>query len=188
MILVDGGSVDDTVEAARRLLPDIRVVTQNRRGKGNALASGFAAVTGDIIVMFDADGSADPTEIPRVRRGPGRRARTSPRAPGSGRGGGSADITPVRRARQPVPQHAGERLVPDPVHRPLLRLQRVLGRPDPAARPARPELVAPAGAAMLWGDGFEIETLINCRFARAGLRIAEVPSFEQRAASTARAT
>jgi hypothetical protein len=28
-------------------------------------------------------------------------------------------------------------------------------------------------------DGFEVETLINIRIARAGLRIAEVPSFER---------
>jgi hypothetical protein len=31
---------------------------------------------------------------------------------------------------------------------------------------------------MLWGDGFEVETLINVRIAKAGLRVAEVPSFE----------
>src|SRR5437588_8182347 len=32
--------------------------------KGDALRAGFAACTGDIIVMLDADGSADPKEIP----------------------------------------------------------------------------------------------------------------------------
>ena len=64
LVLVDGGSTDDTVAVARRLRPDIRVVRQNRRGKGNALACGFAAATGDIIVMIDADGSTDPLEIP----------------------------------------------------------------------------------------------------------------------------
>ena len=31
---------------------------------------------------------------------------------------------------------------------------------------------------MLWGDGFEVETLINVRIAKAGLTVAEVPSFE----------
>src|SRR5262249_31006419 len=31
----------------------------------------------------------------------------------------------------------------------------------------------------LWGDGFEIETLINIRIAAAGLNVAEVPSFER---------
>ena len=32
---------------------------------------------------------------------------------------------------------------------------------------------------MLWGDGFEIETVINCRFAAARLAITEVPSVEK---------
>ena len=31
---------------------------------------------------------------------------------------------------------------------------------------------------MSWGDGFEVETLINVRIAKAHLRVAEVPSFE----------
>jgi len=33
---------------------------------------------------------------------------------------------------------------------------------------------------MLWGDGFEIETVLNCRVAAAGLKIVEVPSVERR--------
>ena len=32
---------------------------------------------------------------------------------------------------------------------------------------------------MHWGDGFEIETILNVRAAKAGLRIVEVPSVEQ---------
>ena len=32
---------------------------------------------------------------------------------------------------------------------------------------------------MRWGDGFEIETIINTRVARAALTVAEVASFEQ---------
>jgi glycosyltransferase involved in cell wall biosynthesis len=63
VILVDGRSTDGTVAVARALRPDIVVVSQTRRGKGNAVACGFAAVTGDIVVMLDADGSADPGEI-----------------------------------------------------------------------------------------------------------------------------
>ena len=38
---------------------------------------------------------------------------------------------------------------------------------------------APANGRMLWGDGFEIETVINCRFAAAGVSITEVPSVEK---------
>src|SRR3954452_4486395 len=36
VILVDGSSVDGTVAAARRALPDIITVMQTRKGKGNA--------------------------------------------------------------------------------------------------------------------------------------------------------
>src|SRR5664280_656054 len=46
VILVDGASTDDTVNEARRLRPDIIVIAQARKGKGNALACGFAAATG----------------------------------------------------------------------------------------------------------------------------------------------
>ena len=65
VIVVDGHSVDDTIAVARQLRPDVLVVQQTRTGKGNALACGFAAATGDIIAMVDADGSADPSEIPK---------------------------------------------------------------------------------------------------------------------------
>src|SRR5690348_16155964 len=37
VIVVDGRSVDGTVDVARKLRPDVRIVQQNRRGKGNAL-------------------------------------------------------------------------------------------------------------------------------------------------------
>jgi glycosyltransferase involved in cell wall biosynthesis len=50
--------------------PDVRVITQPGRGKGNALAAGFAACTGDIVVTIDADGSTDPRrDRPRFVRG-----------------------------------------------------------------------------------------------------------------------
>jgi glycosyltransferase involved in cell wall biosynthesis len=177
VILVDGGSVDGTVQAARELLPGIVTLTQVRRGKGNALAAGFARVTGDVVVMFDADGSADAEEIPRFVAA---LVDGADFAKGSrfGPGGGSADITPVRRL--------GNRFLHTWMNVSFRTrftdlcygynafwadLIPFLDLPDH-------ELVAP-GAAMLWGDGFEIETLINCRFAGAGLAITEVPSVER---------
>ena len=63
VILVDGHSTDDTIGVALRVRPDIKIIQQTRRGKGNALACGFAAITGDVVVTLDADGSADPGEI-----------------------------------------------------------------------------------------------------------------------------
>src|SRR3954453_14604781 len=60
VIVVDGRSVDGTVEVARELRLDARIVRQNRCGKGNVLACGFQVATGDVIMMLDADGPADP--------------------------------------------------------------------------------------------------------------------------------
>jgi len=64
VILVDGHSIDDTIQMARAVLPTIRVITQEGKGKGAALRAGVNAARGDIIVMLDADGSTDPAEIP----------------------------------------------------------------------------------------------------------------------------
>jgi Glycosyl transferase family 2 len=177
VIVVDGHSVDDTVATARRLRPDVRILTQTRAGKGNALACGFAAATGDIIVMVDADGSADPAEIPQFVS-----ALTSGAdfAKGSRfiRGGGSGDITRLRRI--------GNRLLSFLVnalcrteytdlcygynafwrrHVPVLGLNAGAYLPD-------------GGSTRLWGDGFEVETLINIRVAQAGLTVKEVASYE----------
>src|SRR5437016_906498 len=57
VILVDGRSTDATVAVAHRAWPGIKVIHQEGRGKGNALREGFAAATGEMIVMLDADGS-----------------------------------------------------------------------------------------------------------------------------------
>jgi glycosyltransferase involved in cell wall biosynthesis len=63
LVIVDGCSSDDTVEVAKSLFPAVRIVIEQRRGKGVAIMSGFAAASGDIIVMLDADGSMNPEEI-----------------------------------------------------------------------------------------------------------------------------
>ncbi|GCF10145.1 glycosyltransferase family 2 protein [Dictyobacter arantiisoli] len=65
VVLVDGHSTDDTIAVARELYPSIRILEQTGKGKGDAMRMGFAACTGDIIVMLDADGSAHPAEIDR---------------------------------------------------------------------------------------------------------------------------
>ena len=95
VVLVDGRSVDNTVAVARKLRPDVCVVSQTRKGKGNALACGFEAATGEVIAMVDADGSADPGEIPRFVAA---LVDGADFAKGSAvpAGGGSADITRLR--------------------------------------------------------------------------------------------
>ena len=163
LILVDGCSVDDTVAVARAIRPDVRIVTQDGRGKGNALAQGFAAATGEIIVMLDADGSTDPAEIDRfvavLKAG-------SDFAKGSrfAVGGASTDITRLRR----LGNHA------------LRGLVNVL------YRTRYTDLCY--GYNAFWSHclphldlrcyGFEVETMIAVRAARARLNVTEVASIE----------
>src|SRR4051794_6974763 len=177
IIVVDGRSVDGTVETARRMLPGVTVIHQTRRGKGNAMACGFAAATGDVIVMFDADGSADPAEIPAFVSA---LVAGADFAKGSrfAAGGGSDDITLLRRTG-----NAGLNGVANALFGTSYTdlcygfnafwadLLPVLDLPDPHAGAPDDD--------MLWGDGFEIETVLNCRVAAAGLKITEVPSVER---------
>src|SRR3989442_8996315 len=73
VIVVDNGSTDGSPEAAIRA--GARVVMERRRGYGAAYMGGFAAATGDVILMADADGSDDfsefPTVLQRLREAPG---------------------------------------------------------------------------------------------------------------------
>jgi glycosyltransferase involved in cell wall biosynthesis len=64
VLIVDGHSTDDTIRVARAAHPPVRVILQGGSGKDDALACGFAAARGEVIVTLDADGSADPAEIP----------------------------------------------------------------------------------------------------------------------------
>ncbi len=65
VLLVDGGSVDQTVDIARGLRPDARILRQPGKGKGDAVKYGVRESTGDIVVTLDADGETDPHDIGR---------------------------------------------------------------------------------------------------------------------------
>lgn len=179
VILVDGHSVDDTVAVAQRLLPGVRIVRQTRRGKGNALACGFAAATGDVIVMFDADCSADPAEIPRFVKALVNGADFA-KGSRSLAGGGSADITTIRswgnRLLNVVANLVLGTRYTDLCYGYNAFWKDILGGLDLP----EPSMTALPDAPMLWGDGFEVETVLNCRIAAAGLATVEVPSYERR--------
>ncbi|WP_113698615.1 glycosyltransferase family 2 protein [Nonomuraea lactucae] len=164
VVLVDGNSSDDTVAVARRLRPDLRVVAQTGRGKGNALIEGFAAASGDIIVMIDADGSTDGREIfsfvTTLLRGADF-AKGSRYAPG----GGSDDISLLRSL--------GNRALTG-----LTNLLYGTSYTD-LCYGYNAFWARHLDALALDCDGFEIETLMNVRAAQAGLVIAEVPSHER---------
>ena len=177
VIVVDGHSVDNTLAVARNLRPDARIVMQTRKGKGNALACGCAAATGDIIAMIDADGSTDASEIPgfvlALLDG-------ADFAKGTrfAKGGGSEDITRLRAL--------GNRLLTGLVnvlygtrYTDLCYGFNVFWQSRLPVLGFSARTVLPTDRSTCpWGDGFEIETLINIRIAAAGLAVTEVPSFE----------
>jgi glycosyltransferase involved in cell wall biosynthesis len=163
VILVDGHSTDDTIAVARMLRPDIRVVLQGGKGKGDALACGFAAARGDIIVMIDADGSTDPAEMPRFIAAlldGADFAKGSRFMPGAG----SADITPLRRLGNRALNATVNGLFGTRYTDLCYGYNAFWSRCLPAMN--------------VTCSGFEVETLINVRIAKAGLSVAEVPSFE----------
>jgi len=163
VVVVDGQSHDLTVEVARMVRPDVVVVSDRGRGKGDAMRIGIETARGDVIIMIDADGSMDPAEIERF---------LSPLAGGYDlvkgsrfmKQGGTADMTPLRKVGHAV----------------LLGLTNILYKRRwsdlcygfCAFRRHALERLA------LDADGFEIETQMVTRAARLGFRITEVPSYE----------
>lgn len=178
VILVDGNSVDDTIAAAQRVMPDIRVVHQTRKGKGNALARGFEAVTGDIVVMFDADCSADPDEIPRFVQALVDGADVA-KGTRYSLGGGSDDITIVRNMGNRGLNMLCNVILGTRYSDLCYGYNAFWADVLPEIGLLSSELPKPADGSMLWGDGFEIETVLTCRWSAAELAITEVPSHEK---------
>jgi glycosyltransferase involved in cell wall biosynthesis len=164
VIIVDGHSTDDTIAVAETCHPRVRVLQQEKTGKGDALNVGFRAATGDVVVMLDADGSMDGAEIARYVDA---MADGADFVKGSRLllGGGSEDLTVLRRAG------------------------------NAALRGCVNVLYGTKHSDLCYGymgfwtkhretlfvtcDGFEVETHLVIKAARAGFSTVEVPSFER---------
>ena len=174
VIVVEGREPDHTAEVIREVRPDTALIRQTRRGKGNALSCGLRAATGDIVVFFDADGSSRPEEIglfvSALRAGAdfvkGTRLRP---------GGGSDDLTVLRRLGNVALTKACNILFRARYSDLCYGYNAFWRDVAPVLQLPNPDSTSPE---LQWGEGFEIETLINCRVALAGLHISEVPSYE----------
>ncbi len=163
VVLVDGLSVDGTERVVTDRLHDVVIVHQRARGKGAALRAGFAAASGEIIVMIDADGSTDPREMGRFVDA---LVAGADFVKGSRnlKGGGSVDFTLLRHLGNLGFVWAANLLFgvrfTDLCYGYCAFWSKDLGRLG------------------LTADGFEIEMELILSAVKAGLSIAEVPSIE----------
>jgi SAM-dependent methyltransferase len=71
IIFVEGNSSDDTFWECERVRDaykeswDIKVMKQDGKGKGDAVRKGFAAATGDVLMILDADLTMPPEALPK---------------------------------------------------------------------------------------------------------------------------
>ena len=163
VVLIPGPSTDGTAEVAQEIMPSIRIVAQEGKGKGAALRCGIRASTGDILVLLDADGSTDPNEIPAFV---GALLTGADYAKGSRflQGGGTADMTPLRFLGNGA----------------LMVLANVLFKTRYSDITYGYNAVwrKHAECMALEIDNWAMEVTSNIRVARNGLRVVEVASFE----------
>jgi len=184
VLLVDGGSKDDSVARAIALRPDILVLSQHAPGKGLALIIGLLAATGDVVVMADTDCSTDLDEmidfVVALESGADLAKGTRHLPPG-----GSDDFTKIRRMGNWLLVRTVNTLFgtkwtdlaygyaafwTDMIDK--IGLQEIydieLKIADESDRRPR-----------AYGHGFEIETLLFCRTGWSGYTVVEVPSHER---------
>lgn len=63
---VDGGSTDGTVEFFKE--NNIRVLSQSKRGRGDAFLTAFREIDADAYVFFSPDGNEDPKDLGKFRK------------------------------------------------------------------------------------------------------------------------
>jgi len=167
VIIVDGHSKDNTVEIAKEVLPNVKVILQKKSGKGDALRCAFDYVQGDIIIQIDADGSMSPEEVPSFVEALHNGADV---VKGSRFmvGGETYDMTTLRRV--------GNALMTMVVNILCSTKYTDLCYGFAAFKKKALQKLTP----ILESNNFEIETEIFIKAKKLGLNVVEVPSIEHR--------
>lgn len=164
IIIIDGHSIDKTIDVAKSLRPDARVFVQSGRGKGNAMRYGFRQATRDIVITYDADGSFSPTEIAHFVS-PLREGYDMVKGSRFMFGGGTQDMPRMRRI--------GNRVFTILTNMCFGTHYTDLAYGFHAFRRSILEKVD------LTSDGFEIDTEMYIKAKKANLKTLEVPSVEK---------
>lgn len=163
IIVIDGDSTDGTREEILKYRKDTKIIIDKTPGKGVALRKGFDCITGDLVVMMDADGSHDPAEIPKLID-PVLNGYDVAKGSRFMEGGGSDDITPFRKLGNTI----------------FITMVNIMYRSNYTDlcygyRAFKKEAIEEMYCK---SDGFEIETEQSILIAKKGLKVKEVPSFE----------
>lgn len=163
IVVIDGDSTDGTREEILKFRKDAIIIIDKVPGKGSALKRGFETVTGDLIIMMDADGSHNPNEIPFLLD-PVLNGYDATKASRLLPGGGSDDFTHFRRF--------GNKVF-------VTMVNKLYGSNFTDLCYGYRAFKKEAVKKMLCkSKGFEIETEQSILMIKAGLKIKEVPSFE----------
>ena len=165
IVVVDGNSTDGTREEIMKIRKDAKIIIEKPSGKGAALRTGFKNATGDLIIMMDADGSHNPREILGLLE-PVLNGYDVSKGSRLLQGGGSADFTPFRKL--------GNKIFVSMVNTLYGTEYTDLCYGYRAFKKEALERMYCSS------DGFEIETEQSILMKKAGLKIKEVPSFEER--------
>ena len=176
IIIVDGNSVDGTLKYAQEHPRVSKVIQQRSKGKGAALSAGFANATKDLVVIIDADGSMNLDELSRFLV----------KFPDCGivkgsrylNGGGSSDLTMFRSFGNKVLT----RIANNFFHQEWTDLAYGYAAFDrkllSSLALTNYDALGSLFSHKAYGQGFEIETLMFCRAARRGIKLVEVPAYE----------
>ena len=161
IIVVDDGSTDGTRDVLRQLHDStVRVITHERnQGKGAAIRSGLEHVTGDLVLMQDADLEYDPEDWPKLLArscGARRRSSTARASPASAATCCSCTGSATASCRSSPTCSTTRR--------------------SPTWRPATSSSTARCStASRLRATRFEFEPEVTAKILRRGIRIYEVP-------------